>query len=33
MPLLLMTVRLEVHVVFNLGYDTFFNNVGPSGNK
>lgn len=28
-----MTVRLEVHVVFNLGYDTFFNNVGPSGNK
>ena len=33
MPLLIMTVRLQIHVVFSLGYHTFFNNVGPSGNK
>lgn len=33
MPMLIMTVRLEIHVVFSLGYRAFFNNVGPSGNK
>jgi hypothetical protein len=33
MPLLLMTVRLEIHVVFHLSYSNFFNNIGPSGNR
>jgi hypothetical protein len=33
MPLLVMTVRLEIHVIFHLSYNNFFNNIGPSGNK
>ena len=32
MPLLLLTIRLELDVIFNMGYHAFFNNIGPSGN-
>lgn len=32
MPLLLLTIRLELDVIFNMGYHSFFNNIGPSGN-
>lgn len=33
MPLLVLTIRLEIDVVFHLSYNQFFNNIGPSGNK
>ena len=33
MPLLLMTARMEIEIIFNMSYDKFFNNIGPSGNK
>lgn len=33
MPLLVLTIRLEIDVIFHLGYNKFFNNVGPSGIK
>ena len=33
MPLLMMTIRIEVEIIFNMSYDKFFNNIGPSGNK
>jgi len=33
MPLLIMTARMEIEIIFNMSYDKFFNNIGPSGNK
>jgi hypothetical protein len=33
MPLLLLTTRLEIDVIFHLAFNQFFNNIGPSGNK
>lgn len=33
MPLLVLTIRLEIDIIFHLSYNKFFNNIGPSGNK
>jgi hypothetical protein len=33
MPLLLLTIRLEIDVIFHLTYSKFFGNIGPSGKK
>ena len=33
MPLLIMTARMEIEIIFNMSYERFFNNIGPSGNK
>ena len=32
-PLLIMTIRLEIEVIFNMRYEKFFANIGPSGNQ
>jgi len=31
-PLLIMTIRLEIEVIFTMRYEKFFSNIGPSGN-
>ena len=33
MPLLVLTIRIEIDVIFNLGYNKFFTNISLSGKK
>jgi len=33
MPIIVMTIRLEIDVIFQITYQKFFNNIGPSGKK
>ena len=33
MPVLLLTIRLEIDIIFQTSYSKFFGNIGPSGNE
>jgi len=33
MPVLLLTIRLEIDIIFQTSYNKFFGNIGPSGNE
>jgi hypothetical protein len=31
MPIILLTIRLEIDIIFQTTYEKFFGNIGPSG--
>ena len=33
MPIIMLLIRIEIDVIFQITYDKFFNNIGASGNK